>query len=297
MLLVMLVGMALMFFAGVIGLQSVTFFTWLGNGTTDAFNMLAGTTSTSCQSAGLIITLIGGLGILACCIGLFITAPSHSVKKEQINRQINRESGNGNIEREQRMEYSDAIKIRRSQYALTNTIKVPEEKVVEVIKESIKHTPSPYNIQSTRAMVLLGENHKKLWQIVKEVLLEKIGAERFVATEEKINKNFLSGYGTILFFIDEAVVKENAQKISKNFYGWANESAAMAQVAVWTGLSDLGLGASLQHYNPIIDQKTKAAFEIAENWKPISQMPFGDIIAEPKVKEFKDIDTLVKVKR
>lgn len=194
------------------------------------------------------------------------------------------------------MEYLDAIKARRSQYSLTNKIKVPKEKVVEVVKEGIKHTPSPYNIQSTRAMILFGENHKKLWAIVKEVLLEKIGAERFTRSEKKIDKSFLSAYGTVLFFVDEAEIKENAEKISENFYGWASESAGMAQINVWTGLSDLGLGANIQHYNPLIDEKVKASFDIPTNWKLISQMPFGNIIEKAGEKSFKNIDDLVKVK-
>lgn len=195
------------------------------------------------------------------------------------------------------MEYLDALRSRRSQYSITNAINLPEEKLIEVVKEAVKHTPSAYNTQSTRALVLLGDSHKKLWNIVKEVLRAKIGEDRFVATEAKIDKSFLAGYGTVLFFIDEAEVKENAEKISENFYGWAKESAGMAQINTWIALSDLGLGANLQHYNPIIDEKTKAAFEIPENWTLISQMPFGEIVDSPNAKEFKNVDDIVKVKK
>lgn len=195
------------------------------------------------------------------------------------------------------MKFIDAVKTRRSQYEITNTIKVSEEKAIETIKEGIKHTPSPYNMQSTRAIILLGENHIKLWNIVKEVLLERIGPERFVKTEEKIDKSFISGYGTVLFFIDEKIVKENAEKFSDKFYGWSEQSAGMAQINVWTGLSALGLGANLQHYNPIIDEKVKKTFDVPDNWKLISQMPFGDIIGEPKVKEFRDINEILKIIR
>jgi predicted oxidoreductase (fatty acid repression mutant protein) len=59
----------------------------------------------------------------------------------------------------------------------------------------------------------------------------------------------------------------------------------------------LGLGANLQHYNPIIDKKVRTAFDVPANWKLISQMPFGDIAHAPGTKEFKDIDELVKVKK
>lgn len=38
-----------------------------------------------------------------------------------------------------------------------------------------------------------------------------------------------------------------------NFKPWALESNGMLQINIWTGLKELGLGASLQHYNPVID--------------------------------------------
>ena len=69
------------------------------------------------------------------------------------------------------MEFNKALKVRRSQYAITNTIKLPEEKVLEVIKDGVRHTPSPYNMQSTRAVVLLGENHKTLWNIEYPIII------------------------------------------------------------------------------------------------------------------------------
>lgn len=195
------------------------------------------------------------------------------------------------------MEFIEILKKRRSQYSITNTISVPEEEVIEVIKGGIRHTPSPYNMQATRAIILLGENHKTLWKIVKDVLLEKIGPERVVRTEEKINKSFLSGYGTVLFFIDEEIVEENVEKFSDTFISWSKQSAGMAQINVWLGLANLGVGANLQHYNPIIDDKVRDAFDVPENWKLISQMPFGDVVEEPRVKEFRDIDEIVRIIR
>lgn len=195
------------------------------------------------------------------------------------------------------MEFKEAIKTRRSQYGITDSIKVDEDEVIEMIKGAIRHTPSPYNIQPTRAVILLGENHEKLWEITKEKLLEKIGPERMKKTEKKINEKFLSGYGSVLFFIDNDEVTKYAEEMSENFYDWSKQSAGMAQYAVWAGISSLGLGASLQHYNPLIDDAIKSEFGIEEGWELISQMPFGDIIEEPDEKEFKDIDELVKIRR
>lgn len=195
------------------------------------------------------------------------------------------------------MKFKEAIKARRSQYGLTDSIKVEEKDIVEMVEDALLHAPSPYNIQPTRAVVLFGENHEKLWEITKEKLLEKIGPERFVDTEKKINEQFLSGYGSILFFLDEDLVKEHAEKMSENFYTWSDQSAGMVQYAVWTGLASMGIGASLQHYNPLIDDDVKEAFDIDKGLKLISQMPFGDVETSPKEKKFKEIEELVQVRR
>jgi len=39
-------------------------------------------------------------------------------------------------------------------------------------------------------------------------------------------------------------------------------------------LEDAGLGASLQHYNPLIDQETAETWDINPDWKLLAQMPF-----------------------
>ena len=49
----------------------------------------------------------------------------------------------------------------------------------------------------------------------------------------------------------------------------------MLQLAVWSMLRELNVGASLQHYNPVIDARVKEIFDIPENFKLVAQMPFG----------------------
>jgi len=45
-------------------------------------------------------------------------------------------------------------------------------------------------------------------------------------------------------------------------------------------LEDMGLGANLQHYNPLIDQKVSEVYEIPATWKLFAQMPFGEKLEE-----------------
>lgn len=109
---------------------------------------------------------------------------------------------------------------------------------------------------------------------------------------------FRSGYGTILFFEDDAVIKslqEQFELYKDNFPIWSQQSSGMLQFAIWTALELEGLGASLQHYNPLIDEAVKAEWNIPESWRLIAQMPFGNPTAEPGEKDFQPIEERVKV--
>ena len=69
----------------------------------------------------------------------------------------------------------------------------------------------------------------------------------------------------------------------------------MLQFIIWTALEEAGLGASLQHYNPIIDEAVKKEWHIPANWKLISEMPFGKPTAKAGEKEFAPLETRVLV--
>jgi len=60
----------------------------------------------------------------------------------------------------------------------------------------------------------------------------------------------------------------------------------MLQFSVWVALAESGIGASLQHYNPIIDEEVAAAFHIPKTWKMMAQMPFGKSVGTDLEKTF-----------
>ncbi len=68
----------------------------------------------------------------------------------------------------------------------------------------------------------------------------------------------------------------------------------MHQLVVWTALEAEGLGATLQHYNPLIDDEVKKEWNVPSNWKLIAQMPFGNPTAQPGDKEFKPLEDRIK---
>lgn len=194
-------------------------------------------------------------------------------------------------------EFLQAIRNRRSVYTISDKTSVPKEHIVKLVKEAVLHTPSSFHMQSGRTAILFGEHHRALWEIVLEVLKERVAPEQFPVTQKKV-ESFAAGYGTVLFFNDDGVVKEFAQKYPayrENFPIWAQQSAGMLQVFVWTMLEAEGLGASLQHYNPLIDERVKTRFGIPESWTLLSQMPFGVPTAAPPKKSFAPIEPRVKV--
>ena len=161
--------------------------------------------------------------------------------------------------------FSEALKHRRTYYSITNQSPIPDQEIECIVNMTVRHVPSAFNSQSTRVVLLLGESHKKLWQIVKDALKKIVPAEAFVKTEEKIDNSFACGYGTVLFFEDQKVVKglqEAFPSYQDNFPGWSLQTSAMHQLAIWVMLEDVGFGASLQHYNPLIDDEVRRAWNL-----------------------------------
>ncbi len=196
--------------------------------------------------------------------------------------------------------FFEAVKTRRTHYGLTKEKIVSEDKILEIVREAVTHTPSAFNSQSARVVVLFDGQSERLWEIVKEELKKIVSAVAFKKTEEKVDGSFKSGYGTILFFEDMKVIEGLQEKFSTysdNFPIWSNQSAGMHQFVIWTALSAEGLGASLQHYNPVIDSAVKKEWNIPEKWKLLAQMPFGKPIDEPAEKEVMPLEERIKIYR
>lgn len=194
-------------------------------------------------------------------------------------------------------DFWNAVKTRRSIYAIGKDLPIAEDRVEEIVKNAVLYSPSSFNSQSARAVVLFGEQHDKLWDLTKETLRKVVPADSFGPTEEKM-ASFRSGRGTVLFFEDKTVI-EGLQKqfalYADNFPVWAEQSNGILQYVVWTALADEAVGASLQHYNPLIDDEVRKEWGVPETWKLIAQMPFGKIEAPAGDKEFAPIDSRMKV--
>lgn len=61
-----------------------------------------------------------------------------------------------------------AAQNRRTIYKLGKNSPVPDSKIEELVNQAILHVPSSFNTQSTRLVVLLHEEHEKLWDLAIE---------------------------------------------------------------------------------------------------------------------------------
>ncbi|PEZ84068.1 nitroreductase family protein [Bacillus sp. AFS017274] len=193
-------------------------------------------------------------------------------------------------------DFFSAIEDRRSYYSLSKERVVPNKRIKEVIDHAVQYSPSAFNSQSARVIVLTGQSHDHLWDITKKTLRKAVGDKDFEKTEEKM-KSFINGYGTVLFFEDQAIIdrlQEQFKTYAENFPIWSNQSSAILQFVVWTSLEIEGFGASLQHYNPLIDDEVRKTWDISRDWKLIAQMPFGKPTAEPGDKDFSPLEERVK---
>src|SRR5690554_1383534 len=81
----------------------------------------------------------------------------------------------------------DLIKKRRTQYAIGKNIELSQSEVEELVRETVRETPSAFNSQSSRVVILFNDEHQKLWNIVKDSLRPLVPAEQFPTTEAKLD--------------------------------------------------------------------------------------------------------------
>ena len=179
------------------------------------------------------------------------------------------------------MEYQDAIAARHSAYMLDDRMEdagVSADDVLAMLRSIAPKVPSSYNSQSARLVLLTGEDHRRFWGIVEDILRAKVDDDkRFARTEVKL-RGFAAAAGTVLFYEIDSVtegLKETYPSYADVFPTWAEHGNAMIQFAVWTGFYDMGLAANIQHYNPIIDARVADEFSVPEGYRLVAQMVFG----------------------
>ena len=100
---------------------------------------------------------------------------------------------------------------RRSIYNLGRRPVMNEDEIAELVRHCVKFSPSAFNSQPCRVVVLFGADSHRLWELTLAELKKVTPPERFTATEAKI-RSFDAGLGTILFFNDSETTANLQQK-------------------------------------------------------------------------------------
>ena len=63
---------------------------------------------------------------------------------------------------------------RRSIYALGDNLSQTPEEIFDLVKQTIKNSPTAFNSQTVRAVVLFGKSSDKVWEIVEDALRKSL---------------------------------------------------------------------------------------------------------------------------
>lgn len=195
--------------------------------------------------------------------------------------------------------FISAVASRQSIYNLSAESSVTRERLEEIVQKVLLATPSAFNTQSTRIVVLLGDEHRKLWEIVRAAVKPFVSGDQAKATEGKIAA-FQGSHGTILFFEDASPYEplQGFKLYADKFESWREQTSGMHQLLVWTALEEEGLGANVQHYNPLIDDEVKKTWSssIPAHWTLLSQMVVGTPVGDrPAQKDKKPVEDRYRI--
>lgn len=193
----------------------------------------------------------------------------------------------------------DSLNRRRSVYALSSILPISENCFIDTIESCVLHCPTPFNVQSARVAILFDKKHQLLWDTIWEKLKKLVNNQQSSAVHKKID-GFKRANGTILFFEDKkslAALKKQFPPYAKNMRIWTQQANGILQYMIWQTLAENDVGASLQHYNELIEEEVHSLFDLPKNWELVAEMPFGAIESEPAAKSFLPIDERLKILR
>ena len=78
--------------------------------------------------------------------------------------------------------FQNLLEKRRTIYQLGKDVSVSKEEITSLIKNAVKQAPSAFHSQSSRVVVLFGDEHTKLWNIAEDELRKIVPAEQFAAS-------------------------------------------------------------------------------------------------------------------
>lgn len=191
----------------------------------------------------------------------------------------------------------DSLSRRRSIYALGKLPTSAENCLEETLSSCLKHCPTPFNVQSARTVMLFDDFQQKFWDMVFDSMKKILPNDKLASSQRRI-ASFAAAHGTILFYEDSkslSALKKKFPLYKKNMAIWTQQANGMLQYMIWQAMSENDIGASLQHYNELIEKDVQKWLQLPKSWKMVAQMPFGSIEQEADNKDYLPIEIRLKI--
>ncbi|KAJ3076440.1 hypothetical protein HDU98_003304 [Podochytrium sp. JEL0797] len=175
--------------------------------------------------------------------------------------------------------FEQLLVTRRSHRATTATSILSDDRLEKLVQTALNQAPSAFDSQSSCAVLLLKEEHVKLWETAKANVTKTQKGEHLEGSLTKFS-GYQSGYGTVLIYEDSTSIESLQSKLPplKDLLSeWQNHGSGILQFVVWSLLAEAGLGASLQHQQKFVEEHVAVTYGVPETWKLVAQIPFGGI--------------------
>ncbi|CAI4058325.1 hypothetical protein SUVZ_03G0410 [Saccharomyces uvarum] len=178
--------------------------------------------------------------------------------------------------------YLKTLTARRTIYALKPELpgEITIKDIQSVVQTIIKETPTAFNSQPNRAIILTGEAHRKVWDQVADGIESPDGKKRPASARDE-------AFGSVIFFTDDKVtekLKADFPAYAAAFPSFADHTSGAAQINSWVVLEAMGLGGHLQHYNGYV--KAALPGKIPQSWTVQAQLVFGTPATAPAEKTY-----------
>lgn len=144
--------------------------------------------------------------------------------------------------------------------------------VTKLIQQVVAITPTCYNCQGSRVIILYGEEHTRFWQRLMKLKVDTAEERRFL--EESV----VPAAGTVVLLEDDLSVKV-MQKMYPSFAMafpyFAEHSSGMVELSLTVGLAQKEIGTIIRHYRTDPAEVLEADSDVPETWKMKAQIAFG----------------------
>ncbi|KAJ5654880.1 hypothetical protein N7490_001883 [Penicillium lividum] len=161
----------------------------------------------------------------------------------------------------------ELVKARCSYYGFKAESPIPDYAIERIVQDSVLHVPSSFNTQTSRVVLLLKEEHMKVWDITINLMeglvaVGHIPKDMYESHTKPKLEAFRAAYGTVLFFVDYeslAPIMEKFATYADKFDPFALESNAMSQYLVWLALESEGKDGSKEPRGLILNPRVTRA--------------------------------------